>query len=47
MRQRGQSGYGCVEASILCRYDRRKEIYLFLVGLEYDACTGVSSLQFC
>ena len=24
MRQRGQSGDGCVEASILCRYDRRK-----------------------
>ena len=23
MRQRGQSGDACVEASILCRYDRR------------------------
>ena len=25
MRQRGQSGDGCVEASILCRYHKRKE----------------------
>ena len=24
MRRRGQSGDGCVEASILCRYDKRK-----------------------
>ena len=24
VRQRGQSGDGCVDASILCRYDRRK-----------------------
>ena len=24
VRQRGQSGDGCIDASILCRYDRRK-----------------------
>ena len=47
VRQRGQSGDGCVEASIVCRNDRRKGIYLFLVGLGYDACAGVTSLQCC
>ena len=43
----GRVVMGVLMRRILCRYDRRKWIHMFLVGLGYDTCAGVSSLQCC
>ena len=47
MRQWGQSSDGCVEASILCRYNRRKgDLFVHSWARVRRVC-GVSSLQCC
>ena len=45
MLQRGHSGYGCVLASTLCKYDLRKGDFLFEAGQGCDDWDGELSLQ--